>query len=455
MKNKKQILEILYYGLIFAAMMFFVLLQPLGEPPDESGRYMIAQYICLNGTLPHGADPAILLHGYGGSYGFQPILTYIIQGWFMRFIFQFTQDGYLLLLSARMVNVVFGMIMAVYIRKIAKLLFKEDSAQWVFSVAVMMLPQSLFLHTYVNTDSMALLSSALIVYAWLSGYQTKWNLRSCLTLSIGISLCALSYYNAYGFILCSIFILIYSYVEKREGKWCIVWKPLMQKGALVSAIVLFCISWWFIRNAVLYDGDFLGLRARELCTLETATEKYHPSTKKTYYNTGYSLFYMLFQTDFMELITNSFIATFGPMSIVTFQHIYTMFKWLFLFGFIGLFIPQKTPCSLSGYEKNRKLFLQGNMIVSIIIPIILCIYYSYTSDFQPQGRYILIMIVPFGYFFTLGITKWLQYLKIKKTISLLIILFFQYALWITLLRVVFPVYYETSILYHLRHNIFM
>ena len=34
------------------------------------------------------------------------------------------------------------------------------------------------------------------------------------------------------------------------------------KGCLISVIVLVGIGWWFIRNAVLYEGDFIAMNAR-------------------------------------------------------------------------------------------------------------------------------------------------------------------------------------------------
>lgn len=439
-------------------MLAFVLLQPLGEPPDESGRYLIVQYICLHGRLPHGADPEISLFGYGGSYAYQPILTYIIQGFLLRFLFRFCRDGYLLLLAARLVNVAFGMIMAVFVRKTAKLLFQAESWQWLFSVAVMFLPQGLFLHTYVNTDSMAMMSSAIMLYAWLTGMKTRWDLRSCLTLSAGISLCALSYYNAYGFILCSIFIFLYTFMDKdASGRLRPDWKNLFRRGFLISAVVLLCISWWFIRNAVLYDGDFLGLSARAANALETASKQYHPLTKKTYQNMGYSLFYMIFKTDFLELLTNSTIATFGPMSIVTFKHIYTVFKWLFLISTGLSFLPRRYS------QRPGSRFLNVCFALCILIPVVLCTGYSYASDYQPQGRYILPMLLPFSYFCTLGLEKLLALLKEKgpEKLKLIqsrlpgltagaVICFYQYALWSTLIFIVLPVYYPSSILYYIR-----
>ena len=40
-----------------------------------------------------------------------------------------------------------------------------------------------------------------------------------------------------------------------------------------------------------------------------------------------------------------------------------------------------------------------------MLPVILALYYSYTFDFQPQGRYYLPMVIPFMYFLTIGMEK--------------------------------------------------
>lgn len=218
---------------------------------------------------------------------------------------------------------------------------------------------------------------------------------------------------------------------------------------------------------------------------ETATEKYHPLTKETYYNTGYSLFYMIFKTDFLELLTNSTIATFGPMSIVTFKHIYTVVKWITLISLMGVVvIPRRFLSASRGvddtsvtsttnaaravppalWQRPDRLALYGSMLLCIVIPIVLCTGYSYMSDYQPQGRYILPMLVPFAYFMTVGIVKISGLIapilsdKTRKSssylpriLTVLITVFYMYALWITLFKVVFPVYYPTSILNYIRN----
>ena len=74
--------EIIFYFLVFAAITCFAVIQTYGDPPDEINRFKVVKYIYNHGILPHGADPEVILAGYGASYAFQPMLTYIIQGVF-------------------------------------------------------------------------------------------------------------------------------------------------------------------------------------------------------------------------------------------------------------------------------------------------------------------------------------------------------------------------------------
>ena len=88
---------------------------------------------------------------------------------------------------------------------------------------------------------------------------------------------------------------------------------------------------------------------------------------------------------------------------------------------------------------NNYIFL-----LSIIVPISLSIYYSYTSDFQPQGRYIMGIIIPFTYFVVNGIEKILEKFvkteKIKKYIIFMIILLIVFISMIALFGYVIPRY---------------
>lgn len=413
-KKHDLIAEILFYVLVFAAITCFAAVQAFGDPPDEINRFKVVAFICRHGYLPHGADPEILLYGYGASYAFQPILTYIIQGFFLRFLNLFTSDTYVLLLAARMVNVLFGVLMAYYVRCIAKELWNSPELQWLFTIMVVFLPQNIFIHSYVNTDSMAMLAVSMICFALLRAQRTNYEKKDCLLLSVGIILCALSYYNAYGIILAAVLIFLLNHI--RDGK--IEWAPMLRKGIFISAIVLLGIGWWFIRNGVLYQGDIIALNARRECAMQTSTPEYNPLTHPTFQNSGRSLGSMLFEAHFVLLTFNSFIAMFGPMSIPTHGLIYVFYRYFWFAACImALLFPRRlwhsSPNSLWSYKEaslpesglKKKLSFYSVMILFCLITVGLSIYYSYTWDFQPQGRYVLPVLIPFLFVVTSGIQK--------------------------------------------------
>lgn len=420
-RKREQIGEIVFYLLVFAAMTCFAMIQTYGDPPDEINRFKVVNYICNHGRLPHGADPEVILAGYGASYAFQPILTYIIQGFLLRFLKLFTSDGYLLLLAARMVNVLFGVGMAYFVRRTAKEAWNNPYLQWTFTLLVVFLPQNIFIHSYVNTDSMAMLSVSVIFYVLLRAQRTGYDRKDCMLLSAGIILCAMSYYNAYGIILAAIIIFAANFIHAGIR---IEWSPLLKKGMFISVIVLVGIGWWFIRNAVLYDGDIIAMNARRECAIQTATPDYNPLTRFTYQNAGIPLSEMLFTTGYLTLLRDSFIAMFGPMIIPTHGLIYIYYKRLWIITCLAAVLPVKKICAFlrekiknpqtveeSYWEKKRDVsrksiyVFYAGMAMFCIITIALSIYYSYTWEFQPQGRYILPVLIPLMYLVTLGLQK--------------------------------------------------
>ena len=351
-RKKKQnfIPDAVFYLLVFAATACFAMVQSYGDPPDEVNRFKVVSFICRHGRLPHGADPEVLLDGFGASYAFQPMLTYIIQGFLLRFLTLFTADSSVLLVAARMVNVVFGVLMAYFVRQSARLLWKSPYLQWTFTVMTVFLPQNLFIHSYINTDSMAMLAVAIICLALLRAQRTDYAKRDCVLLGVGIILCAMSYYNAYGIIVAAMLIFALNYVHiggstaqgraaGAKGLW-IQWGPLLRKGLLISGIVLAGIGWWFLRNGILYDGDIIAMNARRDCAIQTATEKFNPLTRFTYQNSGVPLTDMLFGTPYLNLVFKSFIAMFGAMGIPTHRLIYRCYGAFWLAACLAaLFLP--------------------------------------------------------------------------------------------------------------------
>lgn len=399
--------EILFFLFLLVFYLMWARLQPMGAGPDEQMRYQIADYIYRHGSLPVGDDPSVRNVVWGISYAFSPILSYMIAAVFMKAVSLVTTAPFALLLAARFVNILFGLGTVWLVLDMGKRLFDRRKA-WIAAAFVGLLPGSLFVFTYVNCDALAVFSTAVIVYAWVRYLDEGWIYKNCVILALGVAACALSYYNAYGFILCSIFFFgITLFMEaKKKGKYT----DFVKKGLLVCVIVLLLAAWWFIRNAILYDGDFIGMNASTICAEKYAKKNYKPSNRRTPQMAGYSLLDMLNygfpQEDgfsWVELVSGSFVGRFGNMDVFMPKWLINNYLDFIKAGFLLIFLhPVKTFAIRVKKQWSVKGIFNWCMLAAMIIPNILNAYYSYASDYQPQGRYSLPMIVPLMYFMVMG-----------------------------------------------------
>lgn len=404
--NKEKSITLFYFMLYLTAALTIALLQPLNDtipsmqnPPDEHSRYKVPLYICNHGTIPTGYEEELYSDNCGWTYGFYTLLPYVVQGYTMRFVNLFTDSPLALLYTARLVNVVFGFIMAYIVLLLGRKLFKDNRVRWLFCFLVTFLPQSLFLHTYTNPDSMCLLSTALMLYALVRGYGDDFSLKSCAILMTGVIICALSYYNGYGFILGSILLFTAYFIKKEDGKWRCDWKPFLKKGIMISAVVLLCISWQFIRNYILYDGDIIGLT-----TMDDLVRS-HGIIRETHFSQGKSLFSMLFGTTFLPKTVISFIANYGSATLYTWKIVYLFYLCIFGVGIAGAVFCKGTKQDSQTDRKQLNVFFHVIMVFCIVMPVILLIQYAYTKDYQAQGRYIMPALIPFMYYVTHGLEK--------------------------------------------------
>lgn len=413
-KNLSCLFPLCYFGLFLIIGLSLLIKQPFGNPPDEYNRYLIPRYIAEHGSLPNGYEKSIRIPGYGFSYAFQPILPYMLQGYAMRFVSLFTDSDTALLYTARSVNLILGLLTALLVLLLSRKWFRDRRFGRLFAFLATFLPQSIFLHTYVNTDSCCMLSIACMLYGLTLGLEDAFSPRSSLILSLGIILCALSYYNAYGYILSCILLFFVSFLSFSRKKVRFDTRSFFRKGFFISAIVLAGIAWWFIRSAVLYDGDFLGLKTRNACASLYALSEYHPDTRLTWQNQGFSLFDMLRDSDFLTLSVLSFIGIYGPMTIITSVWVYRFYKTLFFLGvLLCILIPLSAAEQRDAAKENQsthgrkgfRIFYHANMVFCIFMPLFLSLIYSYSTDYQPQGRYLLPALLPLCFYTVRGLEK--------------------------------------------------
>ena len=481
-KRAEKLILLLYLGGFLAVACTIALLQPLADtlpllinPPDEHARFQVPWYIYQHGRIPTGFEEELRIPSYGFSYGLYNVFPYIVQGYIMRFAGIFTDSMLILLYVARFVNVLSGLLMAIVVYLLSKKLFADRRFGWAFCFAVTYLPENLFMHTYVNTDSMCLLAVAMMIYGLVCAYREGFAPANCAWMCGGIILCALSYYNAYGYILSCILLFLAYYLKKESGKWQYDWKTMCKKGAVISAVVLVGISWWFIRSYILFDGDFLGLATREKMAIMYASPEVNPANMVTYQSQGISILQMMRETDFLEGAFYTFIAAFGSMTIVGDIWTYRLYKVFFALGTLGCVvlpllrsIPSvrkiaahtcdsgmkalDTGCGWTirnPKEKWKSVFFHGNMIFCMIMPLILLIRYAYTMDFQNQGRYLLPALIPLMYYMIRGWQNLVSFKGIPRLLQNSLVAFAIFlpvasTLWMTY-HTALPLYLETGV----------
>lgn len=428
---------------IFAICLAYAIVIPYNDAPDEEMHFQIVNYIFRHGSLPHGGDPEIRSPIWGLSYGFTPYLPYIIGALFVKISSFFSMDINIYVIAARMVSVLCGVFISYYCIKISQNLFTKYY-RWLFVIFCVLLPGTVFLFSYINCDSMSVLSSAMIIYAWIRGLKTKWDFRYCVLLAIGISVCILSYFNAYGYILCSIFLFFVSYFHlfKKDYNF----KDFRNKLLLITSIVFGLVLWWFIRNAILYNGDIIGIETSDHYAEMYARADLKPSARITLAKQGIPFYSFIIHSCWAPMVYFSFIGLFGYMKIkITPYWIYIVYFIFFLLFVVGLIWNVISKRKLF---KNKKhivsKYFNITMFIAFLIPIILSLHYSYYSDFQPQGRYLAPLIIPLMYFLVIGLkqlmNKIVKTTRLKKIILTLIGTFYALSPIYCLIFILIPQY---------------
>lgn len=427
LRKYQRYLEISY--VILCGCFFFVwsITKDLNYGPDELMRYQIPEYIFKNGSLPNGNAIDLRNELWGFSYAYYPnFIGPIFSALFMNIVSLFTMDEFTLIVAARFTSVLSGTFSVLFLMKTCRRLF-SDETKWMVTILFSMIPQFVFLTSYVNNDIICICGSAIICYAWVCGLQVGWNYKNAFTLSIGIIIATLSYYNSYGWILCSIFLFILSYMLQKGKK---DYKAMFRIGCFIAIVVAAVAAVFFIRNAILYQGDFLGMRSLNASSEKYAVDWLKPSNRNIAANKGMSLFEMLCSKEWTGyswgyLTLKSFIGVFGYMSVFLPEWIYTSYYFLFIVCFTG-FLGQVIMCGIEGtkfhVENSQKMILfYGAIVVSFCIPIGLSLYYSFAVDYQAQGRYCYPMVIALAIILGTGI-EWyfskmkLLYSKILSTI---------------------------------------
>lgn len=378
----------LFLLLLLAVMMVRWSLLPGVGPAgaDEPMRYDVCKWLYEHPwQLPRGDDPKLVNPTWGISYAFYPYLSYMISALLMHAASLYSTSEAVLLYAARQADVLFILAAAFFTLRAGKYLFGSEKGL-LFSILVLFTPEFHYLGTYVNNDSLALMSAAILLYAWSRALEEGWTAGNSAVLGIGLGLCFLSYYNAYGWILCSFFFFVLTILLDPEQPMAQRIRLLLRRGISILAITLGISGWFFVRNFIIYDGDFLGRSASAASALKYAKEGYRPGEHWTPSASSWSLKQFLIYQDpgwphnwlIMSLLT--FFGTFGVFNIYMEEGVSKVYFFFIWTGIALMFLLHRS-------RERKERILLSCLAGTMGIPILLFAFYAYFEDLQAQGRY--------------------------------------------------------------------
>lgn len=417
--DKLNVYELFYWAGCCVYLFIWSCTKRFNYAPDEYLRYYVSEFIFRNDRLPVGTETTEYSI-WGFSYSQMPTMLCNYLGYIpMKLTSLFTTDEYALMVAARFGSVLCGAICLLFLIKVAKLLFPRPFT-WIVTVFVSMMPQYCFLCSYINNDICALCGVSMILYSWVRIVKEDWHSSLSVIMAIGIGICGISYYNSYGWPLMCILMLISYIVINKEDR-----KKLIKQGVIISGIVLVIMAFPFIRQYIVY-GDFLGFETMSRYGEMYAVDWLKPSYRKplTVQAQGLSVWYMFFDMGWIETVYKSFIGVFGYMQYTVSSVIITGYSVFFACMIVVLVFSIIVVLRHINTEKvkreYKKYVFYVCLVVAMIIPVVLSTIYSYTSDYQPQGKYIYSAFAGLAVFVGLAYSKLLGKINNKKLCNVIV-----------------------------------
>ena len=389
--------------LVFAVCLTGASMLPAELCPDEVARQSISDWIFETGTLPTGNEMETMLisetgSSYGFSYAVRPFLSAMIAAFFMRIAALFTGSTWVLLVASRMVSVLSLTATCVFCLALGHRLFQRRSSAVVLAVFVCFIPQVAFLGMYQNNDALSLAGVSGMLCCLMKAYDDQWSVASCSCLGIAVSVTLLSYYSAYGWILmsalfCIVAIALDARIADRK-------RILLKRAILVLGICFALAGWFFIRNALLHNGDFIGLASEEMSRDAFRAQGFDIYEDRRCDIPGNTpiLFFLDANCYWIRLTLMSMVGVFGNMDILMPDAQYHVYFAVFVLGGL-LYIA-----AIVRHRPNRRdVLLVLLMLIATGITFALSFWASYTRDFQPQGRYVITAVLFIGYLFAHGL----------------------------------------------------
>ncbi len=370
-------------------------LLPLSACPDEIGRRTISDWIFTRGTLPTGNERETIMEVWDFSYAVRPYLSGIIAAFFMKIVSLATDASIPMIAASRMGSVLSVTLCCFGCLRLGRRLFRKRGSAVLFAAAVCFTPQVMFLGMYQNNDSLALASVCMILNCFDDCLENEWRSRSCVHLAAWLSVGLLSYYNIYGWILmCALFFPVSVMRDRCIGN---KGRLILRRGLLITGVCVILAGWSFIRNAVYHGGDILGIGPSYMLQNDPEYLRWLESTYgslqqfDSYRDAGMSVpvFLQFKNWEWIRMTWRSMFGVFRGMDLFMPPERYGVYGTL-----TGLGLLLSAGAALHCRPEPRAGLQIRMMLLSSAITLFLHFWYSYTIDYQPQGRYVITGLLP-------------------------------------------------------------
>ena len=196
---------------------------------------------------------------------------------------------------------------------------------------------------------------------------------------------------------------------------------LWKYGGLITAVVLLGSGWWFVRTAIVLNGDFLGLKTREEMVAVYGLPQFQYT--ETFAGRGSSFFEMIvlmIKNRLPVRLTESLIAAYGMLNIRPGIWFYALYLLIWATGTAGavLLLVRRLRDRTNPVGWRQWIF-HGCMLLCIAMPLILYLRYCYTIDYQEQGRYLLPALIPAMMYVSKGLSRFNKWV-VRSSIAVIV-----------------------------------
>lgn len=399
---KKQLSSLKKHRYILIVMIIFTFMSlvlvktiPSSFPqggPDESTHYKYnVEYIIKNKKLPEsGKDDISAYKNCKDRLDTYVTCTYSYQSYIGANYAVYAGFGYVtheitnisLLKSTRILSVIFGLLYILFIYLTILKITKRPNISALITSVVSLIPQVIFVFSYINQDAHSLAIAAFIIFCLVSLWKNPGN--NYYQILCGVAIGGLLPLSKYNYLLILPLTLIFFFYALLKN--IINSKQLFRLVIYILLSFLLFSSFWYIRNYILYS-DFLG-------------QNFVISEMSKYHELGIQYPLMSLSTlgeftgrEFFDYLFKSFFFSFGYMRYYLNESVYYIIGFA-LVGVLVLFVK-------NAYEGprqywNKSLFVIFSFLIYLLATIFLVYYNSIRYDFQPQGRYIFSVLPLFA-----------------------------------------------------------